>query len=103
LRQAVMVAQIDEQNAAMVANAMAPAGQTNILADIALPERAAGMGAVTMHRVSISQMLENRATQKACPKRLRVYPRLSGAATDQGVSWASEMAETSSFRDPRIV
>jgi hypothetical protein len=53
-----MVAQIDEQNTAMVANAMAPAGQTNVLADIALTERAAGMGPVTMHRISISQMSE---------------------------------------------
>jgi hypothetical protein len=35
---------------------MAPAGQTNVLADIALAERAAGMGPVTMHRVSINQM-----------------------------------------------
>jgi hypothetical protein len=59
-----MVAQIDEQDTAMVANAMTPAGQTNALADIALPERAAGMGPVTMHRVSISQISEDRAAQK---------------------------------------
>src|SRR5579863_8065269 len=50
-----MVAQIDEQDPAVVANAMAPAGQTNALADVALPERAAGMGPVTMHRTSINQ------------------------------------------------
>ena len=49
LRQAIMVAQIDEQHPAMVANTMAPAGQTNALVDIALTERAAGMGPVTMH------------------------------------------------------
>src|SRR6185312_6871830 len=44
-----MVTQIDEQHAAMVADAMAPAGQANGLADMALAERAAGMGPVTMH------------------------------------------------------
>ena len=49
LRQAVMVAQVDEQHAAMVANTMAPAGQTNALVDIAVTERAAGVGPVTMH------------------------------------------------------
>jgi hypothetical protein len=48
----------------MVANAMTPAGQTNALADIALPERAAGMGPVTMHLISISQMSEDRAAQR---------------------------------------
>ena len=43
LRDAVMVAQVDEQDAAMVANAMDPAREANDLADIALPERAACM------------------------------------------------------------
>src|SRR5262249_52940934 len=49
LGQAVMVAQVNEQHAAMVADAVAPAGQANGLADVALAERAAGMGPVTMH------------------------------------------------------
>ncbi len=49
LRQAVMIAQIDEQHAAMVANAMAPARQPNRLVNMALAERAAGVGPVTMH------------------------------------------------------
>ena len=44
-----MVAQVDEQHAAMVADAMTPARQANGFADIALAERAAGMGPVTMH------------------------------------------------------
>ncbi len=44
-----MVAQIDEQHAAMVADTMAPAGQANGFADVALAERAAGMGPVAMH------------------------------------------------------
>ena len=45
-----MVAQIDEQHAAMVADAVAPAGKPHGLADVALAQRAAGMGAIAMHR-----------------------------------------------------
>ena len=52
LRQAVMVAQIDEQHAAMVANPVAPARQPDGLIDIAVAERAAGVGPVTMHGCS---------------------------------------------------
>jgi hypothetical protein len=47
-----MVAQINEQDAAMIANAMAPAREANRLADMAFAERAAGMGPVTMHGCS---------------------------------------------------
>ena len=49
LGQAVMVAQVDEQHAAMVADAVAPAGQPHVLADVAVAERAAGVGAVAVH------------------------------------------------------
>jgi hypothetical protein len=35
----------------MVANAVAPAGQTNRLVDMAVAERAAGVGPITMHDV----------------------------------------------------
>ena len=38
-----MVAQVDEQHATVVADAVAPAGQADMLADIALAKRAAGM------------------------------------------------------------
>ncbi len=44
-----MVAQIDEEHPAMVADAMAPARQADDLADMLLPERAAGVGAVAVH------------------------------------------------------
>ncbi len=44
-----MVAQVDEQHAAMVADAMAPARQPHGLADVALAQRAAGVGAIAMH------------------------------------------------------
>ena len=43
LRQAIMVSQIDEQNAAMIANAMAPARKPHGRADIAVTKRAAGV------------------------------------------------------------
>ncbi len=44
-----MVAQIDEQNAAVVADAMAPAGKTDRLAFLGEAESAAIVRAVTMH------------------------------------------------------
>jgi hypothetical protein len=44
-----MIAQIDEQDAAMVADTMAPARKPNLLADIALAERATTMRTITMH------------------------------------------------------
>ncbi len=43
LRDAVVVAQIDEQHATVVADAVAPARQPHGLADIAAAERAAGV------------------------------------------------------------
>jgi len=52
LRQAVMVAQIDEQHTAMVADAVAPARQADLFANVAVAERAAGMRPVTMHGIS---------------------------------------------------
>jgi hypothetical protein len=44
-----MVAQIDEKHAAMIADAMAPAREPNLFADIGFAKHAAGMGAVAMH------------------------------------------------------
>ena len=49
-----MVAQIDEQQSAMVADAVAPAGQPHLLADVACAQRAAGMGAITVHNDELS-------------------------------------------------
>ena len=49
LGQSVVVAQVDEQHAAVVADAVAPAGEPHVLADVGLAERAAGIGAVAMH------------------------------------------------------
>ena len=44
-----MVAQIDEHEAAVVADAMAPAGEPDRGAVLREAKRAAGMGAITMH------------------------------------------------------
>ena len=49
LREAVMVAQVDEQHAAMIADAVAPAREAHGLADMLLAERAACMAAVAVH------------------------------------------------------
>jgi hypothetical protein len=38
-----MVAQIDEQHTAMVADAVAPAGQPDVLADVAFAQSPAGV------------------------------------------------------------
>src|SRR5262249_44391126 len=49
LRDAVMVAQVDEQGPAMITDAVAPAGQPRLLPDIAIAKRAAGLSAVAVH------------------------------------------------------
>ena len=49
LSDAVMVAQVDEQQATMIADTMAPAGEPDLFADVAFAQRAAGVGAVAMH------------------------------------------------------
>jgi hypothetical protein len=50
LRQAVVIAQIDEQHAAVVADTVAPAGEADGLAGMLFAKRAAGMGAVAVHQ-----------------------------------------------------
>jgi len=45
-----MVAQVDEEEPAVIANAMAPAGQAHVLSDVGFPQVAAAMGAITMHQ-----------------------------------------------------
>jgi hypothetical protein len=47
-----MVAQVDEQHAAMVADAMAPARQARGFSNMAFAELAAGMGPVAVHEMS---------------------------------------------------
>ncbi len=49
LRQAIMIADIDEENAAMVADAVNPAGKTNGRTNVRFTQGGAGMAAVTVH------------------------------------------------------
>jgi hypothetical protein len=70
-----MVAQVDEQHTAMVANAMAPAGQADRLADMAVAERAAGVGPVTMHGIPKNQMSEDRIEGQKPPRRASGFTR----------------------------
>ena len=80
-----MVAQVDEQHAAMVADAVAPAGQADRLADVALAERAAGMGAVAMHGIPKNRCRRvESGGQKAGPKLRQGLPEATGAATECG-------------------
>ena len=53
LAQAVVVAQVDEEHAAVVAHAVHPAGKPDLFVDVALAERAAGVGAIAMHFGSV--------------------------------------------------
>jgi hypothetical protein len=52
LGDAVVVAQVDEQHAAMIALAMDPAREADILADMLAREGAAGVGTIRVHRNS---------------------------------------------------
>ena len=49
LGHAVMVAQVDEQQAAVVADAVAPTGEAHGLADQGKPDGSTGVRAVSMH------------------------------------------------------
>ena len=75
LGQAVMVAQIDEQHAAMVADAMAPAGKPHLVADVACAKRAAVMAAIAVHCRLHSLLIVAAGTRKA-----HASPPLSSAS-----------------------
>jgi hypothetical protein len=49
-----VIAQIDEQDTAMIANAMAPAGKTYRFADVRFARLAAAMGTIAVHYVVTS-------------------------------------------------
>ena len=57
LREAVVVAQVDEEDAAVVAQAEHPAGEADGLARVAGAELVAGMGAIGMHDSVFSSKL----------------------------------------------
>ena len=68
LREPVMIAQIDEQQSAVVADAMAPAGEPDGGAVFGEAERAAGVGAIAMHdglSFSLERRLAGAVTENA--------------------------------------
>ncbi len=52
LRDPIMIAQIDEENAAVVADAVTPAGKSDFGIGLRFAQVAAGVGAITMHVLS---------------------------------------------------
>ena len=65
-----MVAQVDEQHAAMVADAVAPAGEPHVAADVAVAQRAAGMAAIAVHRHRPGFSVCGHSARKAREKRM---------------------------------
>src|SRR5215813_3506983 len=96
-----MVAQVDEQHAAMVTDAMAPAGEADLFANVALAERAAGMGPVTMHGNSRKLLSErsNRGLEPG-PNCGRVYPRERWAATKCATRFGLEKGPSRAYLEP---
>lgn len=58
-----MVAQVDEEHAAVIADAVNPAGKANGGADIRLAEGGTGVAAVTVHRI-VPELLKGRAARR---------------------------------------
>ena len=87
-----MIAQVDKEYAAVVANAMTPARQANGFANMALTERAAGMGPVTMHEC-LNRMSEGRSGgQMAGPKERAGFTRGEVGRQPKRTGWGSKKA-----------
>ena len=85
LGDAVMIAQIDEKHATMVADAMAPARKAHVVADVACAKRAAGVAAITVHCRSLALLVfrsEGGKRMQGAPlsRRARLGFRLAGMA-----------------------
>src|SRR5690606_32726987 len=85
LGEAVMVAQVDEEEAAMVAHAMDPAREADGLADIGLSQLCAGVAAVTMHGnvFRLSEACEGRDTRPE----IRAEKRMGGMICQGNDGW----------------
>ena len=84
LHEAIMVAQIDEQHAAVIANAVAPAGETDFLADMAVAEFSAVVRTVAMHFAVF--LLKEKAGRMLRPGRWRGKAHGRGASVKTGGS-----------------
>ena len=66
LGEAVVVAQIDEQQAAVVTDAMAPAGKADVGAILGKGQGAAGVGAVAVHDCQSFRVVSLQAASRCC-------------------------------------
>ena len=80
-----MVAQVDEQHAAVVADAVAPAGKTDFLADVAVAEFSAVVRTVAMH-FAVFLLMELRRGRKLRSGRWRGKAHGRGASVKTGGS-----------------
>ena len=98
LRDAVMVAQIDEQQLAVVALAVHPARQPGRGAGIRQAERAAGMGAIGVHQTGSGAGLGRRGTRHGSP----ALVKKCGRAATRGNDAAPPMPRRAAPHMPRI-
>jgi len=90
-----MVAKIDEQQAAMIANAMDPAGNADGLPDIGFAKSGTSVAAVTMHDI----ILEPRG-RAATPKRAAAASKSGGKAHGEADLSRPEQIERRRLSDP---
>jgi hypothetical protein len=76
-----VIAQVDEQHAAMIADAVNPAGKANGGADIRLAESGTGVAAVTVHRL----VLELQKAAQLVKRRTAAWSKSGGKAHDAPV------------------
>jgi hypothetical protein len=87
-----VVAQVDEQHAAMVSDAVAPAGNANGLADVAGAKRAASVGAVTVHGIPDILARVGKSVERA--RRLGFSRGLSGGQPNPGAGGGSPCCDS---------
>jgi hypothetical protein len=87
LRHAVMVAQVDKQELAVVALAMHPARQPRALPGIAKAQRAASMGAIGVHRRQIPLAVKERGRRTDRPQMSSRAPAATIAQTRPSAEW----------------
>ena len=79
LGNAVMVAQVDEEQPAMVADAMDPARQADGLPDFRFPQLCAGVAAVTVHVLFSGKGVLDRPLRQGARPEIRAEKRMGGA------------------------
>jgi hypothetical protein len=73
-----MVAKVNEQQAAVVAYAMDPAGQANGLADIGFAKSGTSVAAVTMHHIILEASAARPRKSALRQRRNRAEKRMTG-------------------------